>query len=104
MSDPQIPAATAAKLQANQALIVGRIDASRSFEAQGKRIFETRIVQAAVDQYSSPTSIAVQSFNRLGTVGDDVKVLVQVQGYKDSYKTREGEVINTARNVLRAVE
>lgn len=99
MSDQKAPT-----LQANQSLIVGRVDTMRSFEVQGKRTFETRVVQAAADQFSSPTSVAIQSFNRLGAVGDDVKVLVHVQGYKDSYKTREGEVVNTARNVLRAVE
>ena len=103
MSDQATPA-QAAKLQANQALIVGRIDAMRTFEVQGKRTFETRIVQAAADQYSSPTSVAVQSHMKLGNAGDDVKVHVQVAGYKDSYKTGQGEVVNTARNVLRAVE
>lgn len=101
MSDPQVKGQS---LQPNQAVIVGRIDSARTYEVQGKRTFETRVVQAAADQFSSPTSVAIQSFNRLGAVGDDVKVLVQVQGYKDSYKTREGEVVNTARNVLRAVE
>lgn len=104
MSDPQNTPAAAAKLKANQAIIVGRIDAVRVFEVQGKRVFETRVVQAASDSYSSPTSVAVQSFAKLGSSGEDVQVHVQVQGYKDSYKTREGEVVQAARNVLRAVE
>lgn len=103
MSDQTTPA-QAAKLKANQAIVVGRIDNVRVYEVQGKRTFETRIVQAAADSYSSPTSVAVQSFSKLGSAGDDVQVHVQVQGYKDSYKTREGEVVNAARNVLRAVE
>jgi len=96
--------AKAPGIQANQSMIVGRIDAVRAFEVQGKRTFETRVVQAAPDQFSSPTAVAVQSHNKLGQMGDDVRVLVQCVGYRDSYKTREGEVIQTARNVLRAVE
>jgi len=102
MSDPT--QAAGPKLSMNQAVITGRIDAVRSFEVQGKRVFETRVMQAAPDQFSSPTAVAVQSSMKLGASGDDVKVHVQVMGYRDSYKTREGEVIHTARNVLRAVE
>jgi hypothetical protein len=102
MSD-QTPVA-AQKLQANQSLIAGRIDSLRTYEVNGKRTFETRIVQAAPDAFSSPTSVAVQSFNRIGSVGDDVKVHVSCVGYKDSYKTKDGEIVQTARNVLRAVE
>jgi hypothetical protein len=102
MSDPVKPEAP--KMGVNQSLIVGRIDAMRTFEVQGKRTFETRVVQAAPDQYSSPTAVAVQSFNKLGGKDDDVRVLVHCVGYRDSYKTREGEVVQTARNVFRAVE
>lgn len=103
MSDP-VQNLPLPKLQANQALVVGRIDAVRSFEVQGRRIFETRVMQAAPDQFSAPTAVAVQSAMKLGASGDDVKVHVQIMGYRDSYKTKDGEVVQTARNVLRAVE
>lgn len=96
--------AKAPGLQANQAIIIGRIQTMRTFEVQGKRTFETVVIQAAADQFSSPTRVAIQSFNKLGNKDDDVRIHVQVAGYGDSYKTREGEVINTARNVLRVVE
>lgn len=96
--------ATTPKLQFNQAVVVGRIQSMRTFEVQGKRTFETVVVQAAADQFSSPTKIAIQSHMKLGNAGDDIKTVVSVVGYGDSYKTREGEQITTARNVLRAVE
>lgn len=103
MSDP-VQALPTPKLQFNEAVVVGRVDASRSFEVRGKRVFETRVMQAAPDAFSAPTAIAVQSSMKLGAPGDDVKVHVQVVGYRDSYRTGDGEVVQTARNVLRAVE
>lgn len=100
MSDPvKVPA-----LKPNQAIVIGRIAHMRTYEMQGRRTFETTIIQAAPDSFSSPTRVAIQSANKLGNKDDDVTVHVQVQGYGDSYKTRDGEVVNTARNVLRAVE
>jgi hypothetical protein len=102
-------ATAAAKLQPNQAVIVGRIDSVRSFDASGNRVFETRVIQPAVDSFSSPTAVAIQSRARIGQKDEDVKVLVHVSGYKDSYKSKpdaDGVVthVQTARNVLRAVE
>lgn len=96
--------AKAPGLKANQAVLLGRIQSMRTYEVQGKRTFETVLIQAAADQYSSPTRVAIQSFNKLGNKDDDIQVHVHCVGYGDSYKTREGEVINTARNVYRAVE
>jgi hypothetical protein len=106
MSDPVASPVglTLPKLQGNQALIVGRIDAVRQFEASGKRVVETRVIQAAADQFSAPSAVAVQSSMKLGQAGDDVKVHVWCTGYRDSYKTKDGEVVQTARNVYRAVE
>lgn len=109
MSDQAAVVKPAPQMKLNQALIVGRIDHVRTYPVKGKKVFETRIVQPAPDQYSSPSAVAVQSENRLGDVDEDVRVLVHVGGYKDNYKTRpdeDGEVktVTTARNVLRAVE
>ncbi|MFJ2989650.1 hypothetical protein ACIPF8_17430 [Collimonas sp. NPDC087041] len=91
-------------LRPNQAVIVGRIDNVRQFEVQGKRTFETRVIQAAVDQYSSPSAVAVMSHTKLGNPGDDVQALVSVAGFRDNYKDREGGTVQTARNTLRVVE
>jgi hypothetical protein len=102
MSDQQ-PAAKPA-MKPNQSVIVGRIDSVRQFEVQGKRTFETRVIQPAPDEFSSPTAVGILSLNRIGGTGDDVKVLVNVAGFKDSYKSKDGESVQTARNTLRAVE
>lgn len=99
-----VPETTKPAMKANQAVIVGRIDSVRQFEVQGKRTFETRVVQPAPDEFSSPTSVGILSLNKIGVAGDDVKVLVAVAGFKDSYKSKEGDSIQTARNTLRAVE
>ena len=97
-------AAVKPAMKANQAVIVGRIDTVRQFEMQGKRTFETRVIQPAEDSFTSPTAVGIQSFNKLGSSGDDVKVLVSVQGFRDSYKDKGGDTVQTARNTLRAVE
>lgn len=94
-----------ASLKPNQSVIVGRIDvAPRSFEQSGKRVFEHRVLQKAADEYSAPGAVLVHSSYKLGGAGDDITVLCQVTGWRDSYKDREGNSIQTARNALRVVE
>ncbi|WP_211453011.1 hypothetical protein [Collimonas antrihumi] len=91
-------------LKANQTVIVGRIDNVRNFEVSGKNTFETRVIQAAADEYSSPSAVALMSHHRLGGSGDLVQVLVSVAGFRDSYKDKQGGTVQTARNTLRVVE
>ncbi|PUA19021.1 single-stranded DNA-binding protein [Glaciimonas sp. PCH181] len=98
MSDPKAP------LKANQALVVGRIDNVRVFEVSGKRTFESRVMQPAPDSFTSPTAVAVMSHQKLGSPGDDVSVLVSVAGFRDHYKDKDGNAVQTARNTLRVVE
>lgn len=90
--------------KANQSMIMGRIDRLGSFESNGKRIHETLIAIPAPDPYSMPGKVVVQSTNRCGAVGDDVKLLVEVSGFPTSFTNKSGEVTQTARNVLRLVE
>jgi hypothetical protein len=91
-------------LKPNQAVIIGRIDNVRTFDVQGKRTFETRVIQPAPDQFTSPSAVALMSHNKLGNAGDDVNVLVSVAGFRDNYKDKEGVSVQTARNTLRVVE
>lgn len=98
------PAKAAPKLQPGQAFLSGRILSARTFQAQGKNQVETCVTLPAIDQYSSPATVAIVSNTRLGAQGEDIQLLVQLGGYRDSYKTREGDPVQTARNVLRAVE
>lgn len=105
MSETNAVAAKAApKLKVGQAWLAGQIDSARQYEAQGRKQVETRVVLPAPDQYTAPSYIAVTSNARLGQVGDAVELIVELSGYRDSYKTREGDTVQTARNVLRAVE
>lgn len=99
-----LKAAPVASLKPNQAFIVGRIDSHRTFEQSGKRVHEHRVIQPAEDEYSSPGAVLVHASYKLGGAGDDVKAHVHVTGWRDSYKDREGNSIQTARNALRVVE
>lgn len=92
-------------LKANEALIVGRINHVGSFSSGGNRIHEARVAIPAADQFSMPGAVLIQSKNKLGNVGDDVRVHVTVGGFPDKWTDREsGEVRQTARIVLREVE
>jgi hypothetical protein len=88
----------------NQVVITGRIDSNRNFEYQGKRMFEHRVILPAVDQFTQPSYVMVQAPHRLGTPGEDIKVICQVAGFRDRFKTKDGEYVETARMYLRAVD
>lgn len=98
--------ASGPSLKFNEALIVGRINNLHSFQAAaGKRVHEARIAIAAPDQYSMPGAVLVQSSYKLGDVGQDVRVHVNVTGFPDKWTAKDtGEVTQTARIILRAVE
>lgn len=92
-------------MKANQAMIIGRINHVGGFDSNGKRVHEARIAIPAVDAYSMPGAVMVQSAHRIGSVGDDVKLLVEVTGFPDKFTNKATlEVTQTARNVLRVVE
>ena len=88
----------------NHVLITGRIDTVRSFELQGRRTFEHRVILPAVDQFTQPSYVMVQAPLKLGSPADDIKVICQVSGFRDRFKTKDGEFVETARMVLRAVD
>lgn len=91
-------------LKPNQILIAGRIDSIRTYDSQGRRTFEHRVVLPAVDQYTSPSYVLVQASLKLGAVGDDAKLICHVGGFRDRYKSKDGEFIETARMMLRAAD
>jgi hypothetical protein len=91
-------------LKPNQVLITGRIDSVRTFDSQGRRTFEHRVVLPAVDQYTSPSYVLVQAPLKLGSPGEDVKVICHVGGFRDRFKTKDGEFVETARMFLRAAD
>jgi hypothetical protein len=91
-------------LKPNQVLITGRIDSVRTYDSQGRRTFEHRVVLPAVDQYTSPSYVLVQAPLKLGAVGDDAKVICHLGGFRDRYRSKEGEFVETARMFLRAAD
>jgi hypothetical protein len=97
-------AAQAKTVKALQAMIVGRIDIVRPFEANGKKVYEHRVVTPAADAYSSPMAFMVQSSMKLGNAGDDVRTMVEIIGWKDKFTKRDGEEVQTARMMLRAID
>jgi hypothetical protein len=95
----------AVKVGANQSFVVGRVEHTATFEVKGKRMHEAVLVQPAVDLYSMPGKVAVQSTYKLGAIGDDVQVLVSVTGVPNSWSDRNtGEVRHSANVRLVAVE
>lgn len=91
-----------------ETIIKGRLVQSRRPTASGG-YWETLIILPAPDAYSSPSTVAVLSKNRLGEKDEEVSVHVRVGGYKRSYKTTDpetGEIKNvqTADNKFFSVD
>jgi hypothetical protein len=107
MSETAVTTSAASKpgIKPNQAMIAGRINYVGGFEMNGKRVHEARVAIAAADQYSMPGAVMVQSSYKLGAVGDDVRVMVEITGFPDRFTNKaSGEVTQTARNTLRVIE
>lgn len=80
-------AATVAKIDANRSagkavamrvLVVGRIEASRSYD--GKRL--THVMTPAPDAYSRPQLLEVRSKNKFGEKGEEISVTCTLGGYQ----------------------
>ena len=82
----------ARSLAAMQVMVVGRVNKVRRHD--GKTY--TKILVPAKDAYSRPAQVEVRSKQRLGEVGEDVRVLAEVGGYgRKPYKVTDrdtGEV------------
>lgn len=102
------PVETAQKgrpLQLGEAVIAGRLNLVRK-TASG---FVHLIILPAPDQYAMPSTVEVLAKTRLGSVEDEVRVRVRINGYRRTYETRDketGEItkVHTADNRLFAVE
>lgn len=102
------PVETAQKgrpLQLGEAVIAGRLNLVRK-TASG---FVHLITLPAADQYSMPSTVEVLAKTRLGSVEDEIRVRVRINGYRRTYETRDketGEItkVHTADNRLFAVE
>lgn len=96
----------------NQGIIAGRISHSRRETAKksGEVFFLTIVKTKASDEYSYPGTVELSSAAKLGNVGDDINVKVEITGYPRSYDKQTGphaedtESVQTATVTLRVVE
>lgn len=92
-------------VQPGQTIIKGRIENVR----KAGTLFLHRLILPAADAYSAPACIEIRASRRLGDSGDDWSGVVQLGGYRRSYRATDretGEIrqIMTADNTLTAVE
>jgi len=87
-------------LKPGQAVIIGRIAEVKRTESAVYTIIQT----PAPDAYSHPGNHEVHSKRMLGKPGDDVRVLVQLSGFRRTYKDKHGDTQVTVDNRLGAVE
>lgn len=87
-------------LKPGQALIVGRVSEVKKTDTAIYTIIQT----PAPDAYSHPGNHEVTSTRMLGRPGEDVRIIVNLGGFRRSYKNKHGETVYTVDNVLRAAD
>lgn len=85
----------------NQSMISGRVASARKTSSNN---WLTIINSPAPDAYSHPGQHEVSSAAKIGVPGEDVKVRVQLSGFKRNYKNAEGETVYTVDNRLTVIE
>jgi hypothetical protein len=103
MSEAQATAlrpSTLPSLKANQMYIVGRLQHVSKFDGN----FDNIVVMPAPDAYSKPSFCRVTSKDRLGSAGDDVKVLCAFNGWPNTYTNKDGEKVQDAKGFFVAIE
>lgn len=82
-----------ASVSYNKIPIVGRIDHVRSFNGS----FDTLVLIPARDEYSKPAACVIRSQRRIGSKGEDVRLICYMDGFPRSYTDdKTGEVVRTA--------
>lgn len=87
-------------LKPGQAYIVGRVSDIKKTDTAVYTIIQT----PAPDAYSHPGNHEITSTRLIGRVGEDVKVVVTLGGFRRSYMNKHGEKVFTVDNVLRAAD
>lgn len=96
-------------LPISQAFISGRIDARRKINTQDGSLIFTTLKLPAVDVFSSPDTVEVQSRLPIGSPGEEWSGLVRISGFANNYDSKpdqDGEIrkIRAARNHLVVIE
>ena len=86
--------------------LTGRIQSTQQVgtDKENFPIIETIMVTPAPDAYSHPGNHEVTSTRMLGRPGEDVRIIVNLGGFRRSYKNKHGETVYTVDNVLRAAD
>ena len=87
-------------LKPGQALIIGRISEVKRTENRTYTIIQT----PAPDSFSHPGNHEVTSNRLIGKPGEDVRVVVNLSGFRRSYKNKHGETVYTVDNVLNVAD
>lgn len=87
-------------LKPGQAYIVGRVSEIKKTDNAVYTIIQT----PAPDAYSHPGNHEITSTRLIGRVGEDVKVVVTLGGFRRSYNNKHGEKVFTVDNILRAAD
>jgi hypothetical protein len=87
-------------LKVGQAFIVGRIAEVKKTEQWVFTVIQT----AAPDPYSHPGNHEVKSRRMIGRPGEEVRVRVQLGGFRRTFKDKHGESQVTVDNKLDVIE
>lgn len=92
-----------------QAFLNGRIDARRKVLTKDGSLIFTTLKLPAVDAFTSPETVEVQSRESIGSPGDDWSGYVRIGGFPNNYDSKpdkDGEIkkIRAARNHLVVIE
>jgi len=93
-------ASIASSLKLNQIVIQGRIEHVEKFNDK----FDHIIITPSPDVYSKPALMRVNASSRLGSQGDDVKVLCSFNGWANNYKNGDGKPVKDVKGFFVAVE
>lgn len=92
-----------------QAYLMGRIKARRKVPTKDGALIFTTLNLPAVDEYSNPETVEVQSREQIGAPGDDWSGYVRLGGFANNYDSKpdkDGEIkkVQAARNHLVVIE
>lgn len=94
------PAAPQA-MKSNQAVVIGKVESKRKHD----KFTYTVVLLAAPDPYTRPDVLEVRSRQSIGDVGEQVKCLVTLGGFKRKpFQTEDGRTVQTVSVMLDAVE
>lgn len=83
MSEP-LKSVTSITMKPMEVFILGKVDARRKFDAN----WYTRIITPAPDAYSRPSAVEIRSKQKLGEVGEEIRVQAKLGGYtRKPYKS-----------------